>query len=269
MKSRYEIPSVSIIIPVYNAEKYISETIESVRAQTYTDWEIIAVDDGSTDGSTKILKKYEQQLSQQFYVIVQQNSGVSVARNTAIKVSKGKYIAFLDHDDLWLPKKLEKQVDLLDSNMDLGMVYSDFYVINSSEKRIKKSILPYSLQRGNIFNELFYQNFIGLLTVIIRKDILDKVGLFSPKYEIAEEYDLFLRIAEHYPIDFVDLQLAKYRIHDGNDSKNIKLSVEEDLQIMRYWLDKKPDLWKVMRTKIIMKRIMLYKKMFKYYSMKK
>jgi len=263
MKSRCEIPIVSVIIPVYNAEKYISETIESVISQTYTDWEIIAVDDGSTDGSTKILKKYEQQLSQRFYVIVQKNSGISAARNTAIKISKGKYIAFLDHDDLWLPKILDKQVELLDSNKELGLVYSDNYMIGSDNNLKNKSIFLCKRYRGDVFNDLFLRNFIPLLTVVIRRDVLNKVGMFNQKYKIAEEYDLFLRIADQYPIDFVDEPLAKYRVHDENSSKDIKLTVAEDLQIMNYWLDKKPELRSELRGKILLKEVRMVYNIFR------
>jgi len=114
-------PKISVIIPIYNAERYLSETIESVMAQTYSDWEIVAVDDGSTDKTPEILKDHEKKLSKKLCVITQKNSGVSIARNTAIAAARGEYIAFLDHDDLWLPEKLEKQVKLLDSNKKLGL----------------------------------------------------------------------------------------------------------------------------------------------------
>jgi len=261
-------PKVSVIIPVYNAETFLSETIESVITQTYADWEIVAVDDGSTDRSGEILRKYEQRLPQKFHVIVQQNSGTSAARNTAIKASKGEYIAFLDHDDLWLPEKLEKQVELLDSNKKRGMVYSDNYVIDSNGNLKKKSLLPYRTFRGCVFNELFHRNFIALLTVVIRKEVLNKVGMFNPKYKIAEEYDLFLRIAEHYLIDFVEQPLAKYRVHDESVSKNIELSVDEDLQIMGYWLNKKPKLKRELRGKIQLKKARLCYNVTAYYFSK-
>ena len=267
-KKRYKMPKVSVIIPVYNAENFLSETIESVIAQTYTDWEIIAVDDGSTDRSGKILRKYEQLLPQKFHAIMQQNSGTSAARNTAIEASKGEYIAFLDHDDLWLPEKLGKQVELLDSNKKFGMVYSDNYVIDSNGDLKKKSLLPCIMFRGNVFNELFHRNFIALLTVIIRNEVLNKVGMFDPKYKIAEEYDLFLRIAEYYPVDFVEQPLAKYRVHAESVSKNIEVSVDEDLQIMEYWLNKKPELKRELRGKIRLKKARLCYNLTAYYFSK-
>ena len=157
-------PKVSVIIPIYNAEKFISGTIESVIAQTYQDWEIIAVDDGSTDKTPEILTKYKKKLSSNLQVITQENSGVSIARNKGIPAARGEYIAFLDHDDLWTPEKLEKQVKLLDSNKELGLVYSDSYVIDECgnlEKDtlissiLSRNILRSNVFRGNIFKELF------------------------------------------------------------------------------------------------------------------
>jgi glycosyltransferase involved in cell wall biosynthesis len=258
-------PKISVIIPIYNAERYLSETIESVMAQTYSDWEIVAVDDGSTDKTPEILKDYEKKLSKKLCVITQKNSGVSIARNTAIAAARGEYIAFLDHDDLWLPEKLEKQVKLLDSNKKLGLVYSDSYAIDGKGSLKKGTLLSGRLfrlharmRRGNVFNELFYVNFIPILTAIVRKNVFNKVGMFDSKYKIAEEYDLFLKIAEQYPIDFIEKPLAKYRIHRGNVSKNIELRVKEDLQISEYWLNKKPELKRKLKDKIRLKHARLY-----------
>ena len=152
---------------------------------------------------------------------------------------------------------MRKQVELLDSNKKLGLVFSDNYVIDCYGNLKKKSILPCTMFKGNIFNELFYHNFIPFLTVVIRKEVLNKVGMFNPKYEIGVEYDLFLRIAEYYPVDFVEESLAKYRIHDGNFSKDKRLGVAEDLQIMNYWLDKKPELRRELRGKILLKKARL------------
>jgi len=258
-------PKVSIIIPIYNAEKYLSKTIESVMAQTYTDWEIVAVDDGSTDKTPEILKDYEKKLPKKLRVITQKNSGVSIARNTAIAAARGEYIAFLDHDDLWLPEKLKKQVKLLDSNKKLGLVYSDSYAIDDKGILKKGTLMSGRLfrlharmLRGNVFNELFYVNFIPILTTMVRKNVFNKVGMFDPKYKIAEDYDLFLKIAEQYPIDFTETPLAKYRIYGGNVSKNIEVRVKEDLQISEYWLNKKPELKRKSKDKIRLKHARLH-----------
>jgi glycosyltransferase involved in cell wall biosynthesis len=266
-------PKVSVIIPTYNAEKFISETIASVMTQTYPDWEIIAVDDGSIDRTPEILRKYAEKFPQKIRVIVQKNSGVSVARNTGIAASKGEYLAFLDHDDLWLPEKLERQVDLLDANKELGLVYSDSYIIDEKGELkgtfihsiMSKNIIRCEKFRGNIFNELFCVDFIPLLTVVVRKEVLKRVGNFDPKYKISEDYDLFLKIAQIYPVDFIDQPLAKYRMHSGGASKNLETRIKEDLQIMEYWLNKKPELKKELGYKIKLKKATLYGSLSKYY----
>lgn len=255
-------PKVSIIMNCLNCEKYLREAIDSVYAQTYKDWEIIFWDNASTDKSVKIAKSYNGLR----YFISNETVPLGKARNIAIEQASGEYIAFLDCDDLWLPIKLEKQVELLDSNKKLGLVYSDSYIIDEKVNLIKKTffefVRPY---RGDVFNELFLNNFIPLLTAIIRKDVLNKVGLFNSKYTIAEEYDLWLRIAEYYPIDFIEKPMAKYRIHRGNISRNTKLSIFEDLQIIEYWLNTKKDLRKELGREIKQKKANLYRGLTIYY----
>ncbi len=158
---------------------------------------------------------------------------LGAARNAAIEKAEGKYIAFLDCDDIWLPEKLEKQVSLLDSNKELGLVYSDSYVIDGNGD-LRENAYFYGIKpfRGNAFNELFQFNFIPMLTVAIRREVLDKVGVFNPRYEMAEEYDLWLRIAEYYPIDFIEQPLAKCRVHaESGYQKNTGLAYQEILQI--------------------------------------
>jgi len=242
-------------------------------ASASLEWEIIIVDDGSTDKTPEILRKYAEKFPQKIRVIVQKNSGVSVARNTGIAASKGEYLAFLDHDDLWLPEKLERQVDLLDANKELGLVYSDSYIIDEKGELkgtfihsiMSKNIIRCEKFRGNIFNELFCVDFIPLLTVVVRKEVLKRVGNFDPKYKISEDYDLFLKIAQIYPVDFIDQPLAKYRMHSGGASKNLETRIKEDLQIMEYWLNKKPELKKELGYKIKLKKATLYGSLSKYY----
>ena len=248
-------PVVSVIMNCLNCSRYLREAINSVYSQTYDDWKIIFWDNASTDNSAKIAKGYDNKLC---YFRGEKTVPLGHARNLAIKKTRGKYIAFLDCDDIWLPEKLERQVELLDSNNKLGLVFSDNYVIDGFGNLKKKSILPNKMFRGNVFSELFYHNFIPFLTVVLRKEAINRVGMFNHKYEIAEEYDLFLRIAEYYPVDFVEESLAKYRIHDGNFSKDIRLGVAEDLQIMNYWLDKKPELRRELRGKILLKKTRMF-----------
>jgi len=235
-------PRVSVVIPVYNAERFVSETIESIISQTYSSWEVVAVDDGSKDRSLEILRGFERRMPEKIRVISQKNSGVSMARNAGIGVSRGEYIAFLDQDDLWMPKKLEKQVPLLDSNRELGLVYSDAYIVWEREGRTRTAFSILKPFRGRVFERLILENFIVVSTAVVRKDAVDRVGAFNHKYRISEDYDLFLRIADQFHVDFVDEPLAKYRIHGANVTITAGVpSNDETLQIMDYWLGKAQD----------------------------
>ena len=139
---------------------------------------------------------------------------------------------------------MEKQIRLLDSNKKLGLVYSDSYMIDA-KGNLKNVIVCGRFFKGNIFNKLFEHNFIPLLTVVVRKTALDRVGIFNPKFRTSEEYDLWLRIAEHYSVDFIKQPLAKYRVHDESFSRHIKLTADENSQIIEYWLNRKFDILSV------------------------
>ena len=250
-------PKVSVIMNCHNCSKYLREALDSIYQQTFKDYEIVFWDNKSTDNSADIALSYGKPLQ---YFRGEDFLPLGAARNLAIEKAKGEYIAFLDCDDVWLPENLEKLVRLLDSNAKLGLVYSDSYLFDEKSLRKKtffNNLRPY---RGNVFNELILDNFIPLLTVMVRKDILYRFGIFNPKYEINEEYDLWLKIAENYPVDFIEIPLAKYRIHDSNFGKNIEKYVNENFQIMAYWLDKKPELTnsRILMNKIIIKKIRLY-----------
>lgn len=236
-------PLVSIIMNCHNSAKYLREALDSVYRQTFKDYEIIFWDNQSTDDSSKIAQSYGTPLK---YFCGEEYVPLGAARNKAIEKATGKYIAFLDCDDIWLPEKLEKQVAQLKANESLGLVYSDCLLIdgagNASGKTVFSNIKPW---RGMAFNELFQQNPVALLTAVITRDALQKVGAFNPKYEVAEEYDLWLRIAEHQPIDFIEQPLGKYRVHNQSaTSKNHILSYKESILIRCEWLVKNPALKK-------------------------
>lgn len=250
-------PLISIIMNCYNGSKYLPQALDSVYQQTFKDYEIIFWDNQSTDNSGGIALRYGEPLR---YFRGEEFLPLGAARNAAIEKASGKYIAFLDCDDIWLPEKLEKQVELLDSNKELGLVYSDTHVIDKNGNLIKstyfRSIKPFS---GNAFKELFLSNFIPILTVVVRRETLGKVGGFDPKYVIAEDYDLWLRIAEHYPIDFIEQPLAKYRFHGESASqKNMVLSYQEEIQIKEYWQNRNPNLRKELGGRIRRRKALLY-----------
>src|SRR3990172_11738749 len=157
------VPLVSVIIPTYNGSRFIRETIQSVIGQSYSKIEIIVIDDGSTDDTSLVVKSITDQ---RITYIQQKNAGVSTARNHGITVSKGDYIAFLDHDDVWLPCKLEKQLSLFEQNPKVAMVYADTFIIDENNSIINTYSHKIKFYRGMIFKELFFSCFITILTVV-------------------------------------------------------------------------------------------------------
>lgn len=248
-------PKFSVIIPAYNCEKFIAETIESVFNQTYLDFEIIVIDDGSTDRTKSLINQY---LSDKIIYIFQENQGVSIARNRGIDIAKGEYIAFLDCDDLWLPEKLEKQLELLEKKPQIALVFSDCYIIDSAGSILRRSFDKGNPPRGEVFNELFMENFIPLPTVVIRKKVFERIGGFDARFSIAADYHLLLRVAESFKIDFIDTPLAKYRIHQSNISQNVDIAMYEDLKIVDYWLNKRPELKITLKKKLKEKIATIY-----------
>jgi glycosyltransferase involved in cell wall biosynthesis len=247
----------------HNCAKYLPQALDSVYQQTFKDYEIIFWDNVSTDNSAEIALSYGEPLR---YFRGEEFLPLGAARNAAIEKARGKYLAFLDCDDIWLPEKLEEQVKRLDSHEELGLVYSDCYLIDENGNFEGDTLLSsLKLFRGNVFDKLFLNNFIPMPTVMIRRTTLGEVGIFNPKYEIAEEYDLWLRIAEHYPIDFTEEPLAKYRIHGGSVSRNRELAVNEGFQLIEYWLEKKANLERGFRGKAKQRQAILNASLMLYY----
>jgi glycosyltransferase involved in cell wall biosynthesis len=225
-------PKVSVNICCYNAESFIAETINSVLKQTFADLEIIVIDDGSQDKTGQIIKSITDPRIKYVY---QENKGLSRSRNIAIGLSAGEYIALLDHDDVWLPDKLELQVALLESAPNIGLVYSDSYFIN--DKGITSGTFfdfkePY---KGSVTCPLFLGNFIPCLTTVMRKRILTGIELFRTDLTITEEYDLFLRLSIRTQFDFVNRPLAKYRVHATNTSRNMQKGVFEETAVLEHF----------------------------------
>lgn len=209
-------PKISIIIPVYNGEKYIAQAIESVLAQTYKNFEIIIINDGSTDNSLEKIKPYLSLPNIKY--IEQHNKGVAAARNTGIVNYAGELIALLDQDDLWLSEKLKVQVDYLAKNTDVGLVHSNFAYIDKKGKQIYPTDAWITDAKGMCFKRLFIGNAIAPLTVIMKRECMDRVGLFDEEISYCDDYELWLRIARHFRIGHIDQILALYRLHGSNAS---------------------------------------------------
>ena len=233
-------PKVSVIMNCLNCDKHLKEAIDSVYAQTYPNWEIIFWDNASTDSSAEIAKNYDNRLK---YYKGKETVLLGNARNLALKKAKGEYIAFLDCDDMWLPEKLEKQMSLFEKDPDLGLVYSNCILLYWPSNRQEDVFSKAKAHRGHVLGKLFIVNFIPMLTVVTKKHMLVKNGYFCEDLQVGPDYDMWLRIAEKAPVDYVEESLAIYRIHDESFTRtNIALSPLEDIAILKRHLKRNPKL---------------------------
>ena len=211
------IPLVSVTICCYNSERYLANTLQSLLDQTFTDFEVILLNDGSTDSTEQIVRSFTDPRIRYEH---QPNRGLVCSRNRTIELARGKYIAFLDHDDLWHPNKLAAQITLMEARNDIGLVYSKVAIIDKNGNIISESLENVRVRDGNVFSELLLQgDFIVWSTVVIRHSILKQAGQFRP-YKIAEDYDMLLRCALIGNFAGLDQVLAQYRQHDTNYSRN-------------------------------------------------
>lgn len=204
-------PTVSVIIPVYNCEKYIRNALESALAQTYPLHEIIVVDDGSTDGTVEALKPHWNSLT----YIYQKNAGEPAARNTGVRRATGEFVAFLDADDLWAPDKIRLQMDYFESHAECGLVYTDMAIFDETgilDESVRTS-RGRSYRSGWIFPNLFMETLFGSGSVVCRKKCIEEVGGFDEKFLIGSDYEMWLRMARHFQFGFVDRPLLMYRQH--------------------------------------------------------
>ena len=199
-------PTASIVIPTYNRGKVLGRAIESVANQTFKDFEIIIVDDCSTDETKKLIDEFED--PRITYIKHKNNRGGAAARNTGIKAARGDFIAFQDSDAEWMPDKLEKQMNVfLSAKDDVNVVYTAFLWIKDNHK----SYIPAKGQahkEGDVLHQLLKRNFVDTATAVVRKKCFDKVGLFDEGLPRYQDWDLFIRLARHYHFKFVDEPLV-------------------------------------------------------------
>lgn len=216
-------PKVSVIIPAYNAMSYLPETLESVFGQTFTDLEILIVNDGSLDD---IVEWASQIGDSRVKFISQANQGVSAARNTGIIKAQGEYIAFLDADDLWQPTKLEKQVHCLEANPTVGLAYTWTNFIDEFGQSTGVSIFSHA--EGNVWQEIVVRDMVSTgSSTMIRAECFDKVGLFDSDLCVGEDRDMWTRIAACYPFAVIKEPLTLYRRHPQNTTKSNEKIIPE------------------------------------------
>lgn len=212
--------TVSIVLPCYNCEKTLGDTLESVFKQGYKDFKIYAIDDGSTDQTHQILLAYAQKNDQQMNVYRQPNSGQAIAKNHALQLVEGQYIAFIDSDDLWASGKLQAQVDVLDNHPEVGLCYTNGEYIDE-RGNVKGKIGIENALQGKCLEKILLKNAIVASSVMIRRSLLDDVGHFDEGLRACENWELWTRISEKSDLFVIDKPLVCYRQHANNLSQNL------------------------------------------------
>lgn len=206
-------PLVSVIMNCCNGEKYVEEAIQSVLSQTYSNWELVFWDNQSTDSTANIVKNFNDQRIK--YFLAPSFTPLGEARNLAISHSQGDIVAFLDSDDIWLPRKLEMQIEKF-SQANVGIVICDTIFFNELGD-VKQLYLHEKPVVGSVFSNLIKHYNLSLETLVIRKSYLDQLDhWFDSRFDMIEEYDLILRLSKICELDYVDQVLAKWRIHPNS-----------------------------------------------------
>jgi glycosyltransferase involved in cell wall biosynthesis len=226
-------PKVSVIIPAYNAMNYLPKAVESVLAQTFTDFEVLIIDDGSLDG----IQQWAAQITDpRVSLISQPNQGVSVARNTGINRAQGEYVAFLDADDFWSAAKLEKQVACLAAHPSVGLVDTWITLANEQGEALGEVATTYAA--GDVRKQLLETNLLNCgSTPLVRRCCFETVERFDPNLRFGEDWEMWTRIASHYTFAVIEEPLTFYRQHPGNTSKqfqqilpDLSLVIEKNFQ---------------------------------------
>lgn len=209
---------ISVVIPAYNAEKTIGNTVRSVLKQTFTDFEIIVIDDGSQDNT---LSKVNEIKDSRLFVFSHENKGVSTSRNRGLEMVKGKFVAFLDADDLWQPDKLARQLQALKENSKAALAYSWVDCIDENGDFIRHGMRP--TVQGYVYKHLLKSNFLECgSTPLIRVSALKQVDGFDPELHYGEDWDMWLRIAKNHEFTLVPAPLVLYRISTNSASFNFE-----------------------------------------------
>ena len=228
-------PKVSVVVTIYNSMSYFPEALNSVLGQTLTDLEVIVVDDGSTDQPTDWLNTVDDS---RIRYVAQANQGVSVARNTGISHAQGEYIALLDGDDLWDATKLEKQVELMDRDSTIGLVHTWLALIDEKSHPTGRVMKPD--KEGRVWKDIVERNMVACSSAMVRRCCFDTVGVFDASLSVAEDWDLWIRIAADYPFAVIKEALVMYRNHGSSKSKNYPAMVHNFRTIIERAFESSP-----------------------------
>ncbi|MBW4532799.1 MAG: glycosyltransferase [Pleurocapsa minor HA4230-MV1] len=223
-------PIISVIIPAYNSELTIKETIESVQKQTFTDFEIIVIDDGSQDGTIELVKSLVK-LEPRLKIFCYENAGVAVARNRGIELAQGEFISLLDADDLWTPNKLELQLKALKDYPKAGVAYSWTNPIDEQGKILFLGTRP--VWEGNVYGELLQTNFLSNgSNILVRREAIKSIHGFPTDFPVASDWDFYLKLAFKWSFAVVPQYQILYRQRLNSMSSNIEALMQENCAVL-------------------------------------
>lgn len=227
-QANLENPLVSVVMPVYATEKFLAAAVNSVLAQTYRNFELLVLDDGSPGDVSSVLAAFDDP---RIRLLHHENRGPAFTRNQGVRESRGSYIAFLDSDDEWMPDKLFRQVELLKARPEIDVVYTQRRTMN--EEGLEVEGFTPRLRDGFLLDELYVDNFICMSSSILRREVFDRVGLINEALRMSEDFDFWLRVACGHRFAAIDAPLVRYRIHSGQVSRDVEERVRVVWEIRR------------------------------------
>ncbi len=232
-------PFISVVIPAYNSEKYITETLNTVFAQTYKNFELIVSDDGSSDNTVEIVKDVFREFpDKNTKLLINKHQGPGATRNRGIEAASGKWVSFLDSDDKWFEQKLQRVVDFISSNSEINLVcHNEVWHTGNGEKMLDYSA-TYN-KKISPFLSLYRQNCLSTSAVSVKREFLIKAGMFDESLPSAQDYDLWLRLSmlPDIKIGFINEPLGFYITRDGNISSNVEQRLRCVLKIGQKYAD--------------------------------
>ncbi len=227
-------PAVTVIIPTYNYGRFLAGAVESALRQTFTDLEVLVIDDGSTDNTPAVIETFRH--DPRFHYERTAHVGAAAAKNIGIRQARAALIAFLDADDLWLPEKLARQVPLFAADPGPGVVYSRRLLMDEQGRDLAYE--QPALHRGDVLEAIFRTNFVCFSSAVVRREVLETVDGFDEMLRLAADFDLWLRAAARYRFDYVGEPLVKYRTGHANLSRRVEERLATALRIMRRFLER-------------------------------
>jgi glycosyltransferase involved in cell wall biosynthesis len=227
-------PRFDVIIPAYNTAKYLPAAIESVAAQTFADWRILLVDDGSTDDTVEVVAPFLDRLGSRISYIKQDNRGLPAARNTAIRASTSEFLALLDADDVWTPCRLSESLKVLEERPQAGLAYGQVTLIDPEGRTLRTFEGNPRHGEGRIATHIYTREInLPCPTMTFRRRCIDEVGYFDETMRATEDRDLWLRIALRHEVAFVPQVLAFYRVSPNSMSADLQRMLQSQLQFIR------------------------------------